>query len=253
MRKPNNKLVCLAAFGAALGVSAHAGVTYAFPQHKLLIAKAAGPSGVASAGGLRPGADGIFYTGGAQDFGMKCSHCHIDDQHQQGSIGVQVVPSPAWEDVSGSEGYAPGTTYTITVNLTGAHLGNISNNDGDENAFALTIEDGNGKLAGVLEANVGGKSDATACKNGTAADPLVVPPKPTAGQTTVILGDCHAVVSTEHPASAAARTSWNFKWTAPAAGTGDVTIFVGAVDGDHEGKSSLGDDVVEASIVLKEK
>ena len=61
-------------------------------------------------------------------------------------------------------------------------------------------------------------------------------------------GDCHAVLSLSHEG----LTSWTFDWIAPVAGAGDVTMFVGMVDGDHRGDSSLDDDAVERAFPLRE-
>ena len=47
-------------------------------------------------------------------------------------------------------------------------------------------------------------------------------------------------------------TSWTFKWTAPAAGAGPVTIYYGVVDGDHAGTDSKNDDVKQGTIRLNE-
>ncbi len=228
-----------------LAISMYAGVSHAFPSHTFWHAAASGASGSA---GTRPGADGIYYTGGTTDYGMKCSHCHINNKQQQGSVSITVVPTPGWQSVSGSDGYKPGMQYMVTVNLVGAHLGAAMD---DQNGMNLTIEDANGAVAGVFTASIGSSSSAAACGTGTAADPKPSG-QPTQGQSTVIYGNCHGVLGLEHEADGNARTSWTFSWTAPAAGTGDVTIFVGAVDGDHDGTSSLDDDVAEASIVLKE-
>jgi hypothetical protein len=47
-------------------------------------------------------------------------------------------------------------------------------------------------------------------------------------------------------------TTWTYSWTAPAAGSGPLTVYYGVVDGDANGKSSLGDDVKMGTIKLVE-
>ncbi len=235
------RLACAASL--ALAISASAGVSYAFPAHKEWQVPGSGPSGWA---GRRPGGEGIYYSGGAGDTGMKCTVCHVDNHQQQGKVSVTVSPSPAWQTVKSASAYQPGQTYTITVKLANEHLGDGTDNNG----MTLTIEDAAGKVAGVFEPDVGGRSDSSACKAGIATDPLTG--DPAASQTTTILGTCRAVLSVAHPNAGKARVSWNFKWTAPKTGTGALTVFVGAVDGDTSGTSSLNDDVAHAAVTLEE-
>lgn len=218
--------------------AAWTGAAKAFPFSKWMHMSAAGEAGV-----NRAGSAGIYGTGGKQDFGIKCSSCHIEGK---GQIDVSIVPIPAWQDVGGQEGYKPGQKYDITVKLLNEHLHSPANDD--NNGFGFTIEDAAGKLSGVLQSSSGQTS--TSCP---ATDPF-----PTnavaAGQNSVMWGDCHGIMQLPHAdsASAAPLTEWNFSWTAPAAGKGELTMFIGVVDGDTGGDSSLKDDTVERTIPLKE-
>jgi hypothetical protein len=226
------------------GICAYSGVSFAFPRHSFFEQPAAGPAGVSA----RAGGGGIYGTGGATDYGIKCSHCHINNNNQQGHLTMNVVPTPAFQSVGGADAYKPGQTYAITVTMMGEHLG-LANTamTGNINQMAFTVEDNaTGKLAGVLTSDEGKSS--SSC---TVADPYpktynggVTNPSDTS-KTTIVFGTCHAVLGLPGQA----RTQWKFSWTAPA--SGDLTIFVGAVDGDTDGKSSLDDDAIELSIPLK--
>lgn len=185
----------------------------------------------------RAGAEGIWYTGSSQDYGLKCSACHIEGE---GLIGVTIVPTPAWVTVGGDPGYTPNTAYTITLTMTGEHLGGAAGAGGDNDGFAAAFEDASGNRAGEYST---GNSSSTACGAtwpGTA---------PTGDAYTY--GDCHAVVFLER-LNDPQNHIWDFTWTSPAAGAGDVTLFYSVVDGNTGAESSLDDDVVEGTVVLRE-
>ena len=63
---------------------------------------------------------------------------------------------------------------------------------------------------------------------------------------------CHAIMSLGHANPGTALTRWTFEWGAPSAGTGDLTLFMAVVDGDHDAQDSLGDDTWERAIPLRE-
>jgi hypothetical protein len=216
--------------------AAWSGAAKAFPFSKFMHMPAAGEAGI-----NRAGSAGIYGTGGKQDHGIKCSSCHIKGK---GQIDVSIVPSPAWQDVGGQEGYKPGQKYDITINLLNEHLHSTANDD--NNGFGFTIEDAAGKLSGVLQSSSGQTS--SSCP---ATDPFPTNGN-TAGQNSVMYGDCHGIMHLPHPAASVPFTKWTFTWTAPAAGKGDLTMFVGVVDGDTGGESSLKDDTVERTIPLKQ-
>jgi hypothetical protein len=191
----------------------------------------------APSNGGRAGAGGIYGTGGVGDHGIACIHCHIGSQ---GLISATVTPTPAWQKVAGADAYKPGQIYSITVALVGEHRGLNQNND-NLNGMNLTIEDQSGKAKGVFT------SDADPTANSTTCKPKFPATLPATG-TTYVYGDCHGVVYIPRPNA----TSWTFSWTAPAAGAGALNMFYGVVDGDHDGKSSLDDDVNMGSAKLGE-
>ena len=191
------------------------------------------------ADGVRAGAGDIYGTGGQQDFQIKCANCHIN---APGKVGATVAPTPPWPLKAGTAAYQPGTTYTITVALTGEiNLGPPGNPASNLNGFALTAEDAFGKLAGVFA------SDTTPSVRSDQCPPSFPATRPTTG-TTYVYGTCHAVFSLQR----ALATNWTFKWTAPPVGTGPVTLFYGVVDGNTDGSSSLDDDVKQGTVKLIE-
>ena len=193
-------------------------------------------------GNNRAGAGGIYGTGGQRDYGIKCSDCHTSDETpSSGSIDANITTDVPWQDVNGEPGYSPGQTYVFTVELLGEHRG-VGGQFGNTNGFGLSIEDANGAPVGVLIADSGMRSDScVGAWPGSPPDPNVF--------TTIIYGDCHAVLFSGVTND---RTTWTFDWIAPPAGTGPVTIYYSVVDGDTAAESSLGDDVKEGTIPLLE-
>ncbi len=226
----------MATFGLVLAASMGADSVRAFPQ-----------SGEWhwAADAQRPGAGDIYSNGSAQDWGITCAHCHINDKQQQGKIDFAIVPTPAWDKVGGADAYKPGTTYAMTAIMSKAgtmtpsdNLGAPGNNN-NINGFTLTAEDVNGNPQGVFRSDaVPGNCPA----NAPAPDALVM------GFTTYTYGNCHTIVSLDEPA---VILQWKFTWQAPPAGTGDVTLYYGAVDGDGS-KTLFGDDVKIGTVKLKE-
>lgn len=241
------KLRNLLGIAASLSVLAVSGAILAFPAGQYWHMPSAGdvpnpneydPNAVG--GNNRAGAGGIYGTGSSKDYGIKCSHCHVQEGNPNaGMVDATITPNPAWQDVNGEPAYEPGMQYTITVQLTGEHLGNSTGAPGNTNGFALAVEDANGDVAGVYITDSGERSDQCA--------PAYPDPDP-ATFTTVVWGDCHGVVFT----GGQNRDTWTFDWVAPAAGAGDVTIFYSVVDGNTAGDSSLDDDVKEGTIPLQE-
>jgi hypothetical protein len=203
------------------------------------------------AGTNRAGAGGIYGTGGRQDKGIKCSHCHIKAAGATSQISMTVTASPAFVVSGNDTKYVPGTKYTITVALNGEALGGDTANDpsstNNKNGMAATIENASGQRAGRFVADAG--QDTNSCP---AANPYPgglgtgsgSPPT----KTTFMYGDCHGVL----PLDRKQLTSWTFDWYAPAAGAGDLTLYIGMVDGNTEGESSLDDDATERTFPLKE-
>lgn len=222
-------IVCIAAALTVLPAAA----ALAFPFGKSWHDRA---DGTPSNNG-RAGAGGIYGMGSRTDHNITCATCHTGGM---GLITATVTPTPAFQKVGGSDAYKPGQTYSITVAMLGEHLG-LNQGMDNLNGMALTIEDQNGKVQGVFTSDADPNANSTSCK------PSYPATNPANG-TTYIYGDCHGMIFIPRPNT----TTWTFTWKAPAAGTGQLTAFYGVVDGDHNGKSSLGDDVKMGVLKLVE-
>ncbi|MFT3764287.1 MAG: hypothetical protein QM820_02005 [Minicystis sp.] len=189
----------------------------------------------ADAAGKMPGGGGIIGTGSARDRSITCAHCHMN---AAGQIDVKLDFSPPLPTVGGQATYAPGQTYQVSVQLVGEHLGQSGCGQylTHVNNFAAAFEDVSGQPAGALASDSGQSSKS--------CPPAV--PSPING-TTVLYGDCHAVTSSGKESTSA----WSFSWTAPAGGTGAVTVYYGAVDGNCD-MMSMGDDVKVGKMKLGE-
>ena len=115
------------------------------------------------------------YTGSPFD-GKNCTNCHGGSATTQGGIITSNVPS---------QGYTGGSSYTITVSLSG------SGNKG----FEVSPQDPSGNLMGTLTAGSGNK----------------------------LVGS--GKYCTHSSAVGGSSATWNFTWTAPTAGTGPITFY----------------------------
>jgi|GEM_PF-2757233 len=201
-----------------------------------------GPVGAPSS--LMPGGGGIYGTGGARDYNITCASCHVNDKKQQGQIDAKLTFTPSLSSLGAAQAYKPGQLYVVTVALLNEKLGKQNCDQyvtGNINNFAASFEDSAGKSVGVLASDSG--QSAAACSK-------VMPANVTTG-TTMLYGDCHAITSMGGDKRNVNTTTWTFKWTAPAAGAGQVTIYWGVVDGDCV-MDSLGDDVKVGTTKLVE-
>ena len=202
------------------------GVVFAFPAGDLFITPA---------DGARPGAGGLYGSGGAGDLGVRCSFCHTGGE---GRIDVKVTASPAWLGDDGQRSYQPDARYEVRVELIGEHRG--VERGGGQNGLAVAIEDATGKTAGAYITDTG--VDSRQCPSSF--------PRGASG-TTVAFGDCHAILSNSNGRGQPALTSWQFTWRAPPAGAGDLLLFYAVVDGTG-GRRSTDDDVREGVLRLQE-
>lgn len=204
-----------------------ASIASAWDGPEMWYAPATGPAGNIGGGGL-------LGTGGAQDFNVTCANCHVK---APGKIDFKLAFNPPLPTVGGNLTYSPGTKYTVTATLLGETLGKSGCMLDNNNDFSATVEDANGKIAGVLAADNG---------MSMANCPKTLPPANQIPGTTMMTGDCHAVLS--HGKD---RTTWTFTWTAPMKGAGPLTWYWGAVDGDCM-MNSTDDDVKTGTLKLGE-
>jgi hypothetical protein len=169
------------------------------------------------------GGGGIFYAGAPLDHGWDCSACH---QKAAGKIKVRldVMPSSLLDGLQ----YTPGQVFTFTATLEGEHLG-LSSPLANYNSLVVSIVDAKGFSTGSI--------------GGFAAEDFY------SGFPSTIASAGQQV----------GRTSWTFQWTAGQVGSGPVTLYVAAVDGNgaDSGPSAtltdpFDDDVFVAAWNLKE-
>lgn len=181
----------------------------------------------------RTGASSIYGTGGQGDWGITCANCHIKSA---GTVKTVVAPAAGWDKKNGVDAYVPGKTYTVKVTMTPSIV-----KAKQLNGFAATVEDANGKLAGVL------MSDTTPQVSSTSCPPKFIKANVTNG-TSFLVGDCRVVFNRDIQDI----TSWTFFWKAPNPGAGPLTLYFGSVNGDTGGDSSLDDDVKVGTVKLVE-
>src|SRR5436190_18711204 len=96
-------IICLAGLATSATV-------IAFPFNKSWHEAAWGVAGT-----NRAGAGGYYGTGGKQDKGIKCSHCHIKAAGTTSTIGATVTATPPFVVAGNDTKYVPGQAYVITI------------------------------------------------------------------------------------------------------------------------------------------
>ena len=195
------------------------------------------------------GGGGIPFDGAPRFAGHTCNVCHTD---AAGLIGLRLE---ADHDELFTDGWKPGQQYHLRVVLENEHAGIQYAGNGDNcgggidpykpcdyNGFSIELDDPSGRPTGKLASVVG-----KAC----AASGAALPPD----VDTRVLTDGTAAT---HNGAHMAQTKWDLCWTAPAAGTGTITAYIAAVDGDGgDGTSAFpnnttGDDVAAGAVPLAE-
>jgi hypothetical protein len=161
-----------------------------------------------------PGSGGIYYLGRQADFGMNCTHCHVG---APGRVRARLTWAPA---LTGGR-YAPGTNYTITVDMVGETAGTGTCARRNTNAIlAMFTNSAGSAVAGTIKGSTGTRQ----------CGPIPPPATPytwgftaPGGVTTMVQGNCET-------AGGQGGTRWTMQWQAPM--SGDVKLYLGMVDGD---------------------
>lgn len=209
--------------------------------------------------------EGLFFTGAPRFASLECSTCHRNGPQK---VGLLLNADDASLFAGG---YVPGKTYQLQVELTNETEGLMYKTPtctdppapGDSfayvqcnnNGFALEIDAGGVPLAGP-SLFCARQPTGTMCP----------PPDYTVDQALVAPdGDAvfGAKVYSADPSmpkliTRNGATNWRFWWTAPKAGTGALTVYVAAVDGNGgagtvaNDQDPYNDDTVAASFFLQE-
>ncbi len=194
------------------------------------------------------GAGGVVFTGAPRWAGHDCSVCHTDGPRRVG-VTLEAEPADLFDN-----GYQPGAVYKMRVvlqnNLTAIEFAQLGDNCGpqfqpynrcDDNGFALEIDDANGQpMSGLAGTDANGGCTGKAAPGGDVA---------------VVAGGSAVAHSGIHHGQGA----WVFCWTAPGTGSGRLTAFISAVDGNGgDGTPAYpndmtGDDTVTGAVPLLER
>lgn len=129
-----------------------------------------------------------------------------------------VTPADNWisSNIPGT-GYIPGNTYTITAS--GDHSGAL------KFGFELTAEDASAKVGTFVITN--------------------------ATETQLTNGDASVTHTASGNTPSGGSKTWNFDWTAPVAGTGNITFF-GAFNAANNDGATSGDVIYTSSLSINE-
>ena len=141
----------------------------------------------------------MYFTGSPRWRGYDCTICHVD---APGLMRFEVTSEPAELLTSGA--WTPGKEYTLTLRM----VGETRHSESEHNTFLLGVEDDRGQPAGTFSDPGGDLQPAPGGGHGGVASDGVVAGK--AGKFDV----------------------WTFRYTAPVAGTGRLSMYLGGVDGD---------------------
>lgn len=252
----SNWIVVAAALALPQAAHAFADATQFFNQTPAAHAATFGASG-----------EGLYFTGAPRYASLDCSTCHQGGPQQ---VGLRLN---ADDMTLFTSGYVPGHTYALQVELTNEGQGLKYDNPqkkctdppapDDTYTYVQCNNNGYGLEIDSAEGPLVGPSVYCAQNPGTMGCPK---PDYTADQS-VVAPDGDAVfgskIYSSDPNNAKeiennGATSWRFWWTAPKAGTGALTVYVAAVDGNGgagnaaNDQDPYGDDTVSANFFLQE-
>jgi hypothetical protein len=205
--------------------------------------------------------EGVYFTGAPRFSSLTCASCHTDGPGQ-----IKIKLGADQPDLF-TNGYVPSQTYLFEVELFGETKGLEYSGPGctepptkndkftyqqcNSNGFALEIDSVDGPLTSGFcgQAPVNGM-----CPGVTGGEEVMIAPQGDAvfAQRQHSAAQPYLVLRND-------PTSWHVWWTAPPAGSGALTIYVAAVDGNggsgtaDNDQDPFGDDTIQASFSLREQ
>jgi hypothetical protein len=207
--------------------------------------------------------EGLYFTGAPRFASLTCNSCHVGGP---GAVGLRLG---ADHPELFTDGYTPGQTYELEVELTNETAGTQFNtptctdppgpNDKfsyvqcNNNGFGLEIDSSDGPLKGGFCARPW-QNGACPPPDFTSDESLVAPDGDAIFSDRVYSADPNTPKLVERNGA----TKWHLYWTAPAAHTGPLTIYIAAVDGNGgsgtaaNDQDPFGDDTVQANFFVQE-
>jgi hypothetical protein len=209
--------------------------------------------------------EGVYFTGAPRFASRNCADCHVGGPQR---VGLRLN---ADDQSLFTGGYQPGRTYQLQVALTDEAAGTKYHTPtctdpplvGDtftyvqcnNNSFALEIDAAGAPLAGpavfCAQSPVGGVCPMA---DVTRDEAVVAPDGDAVFGNRMFSSDPDAPKTVQRNGAA----SWRFFWTAPKAGTGPLTVYVAAVDGNGGAGTAANDqdpyddDTVAANFYFQE-
>jgi uncharacterized protein (TIGR03382 family) len=191
------------------------------------------------------GGGGIPFDGAPRWANHTCEVCHTNAPHLI-SIALESDHPELF-----TSGWVPAQQYHLRVQLLNewAGLQYVANGDDcgqidetpfkpcDDNGFALELDDATDRTTGAFQQVIN-----NACSTAVPDDPIVA------------ISKSGAAIHEQHNG----RTSWDVCWTAPPAGTGNITAYLAVVDGNGGTGSAafpndtINDDVAAGAVPLVE-
>jgi MYXO-CTERM domain-containing protein len=248
-------------FAALLAVGALPSAAHAFADASQFFDQKTAPH----AATFGASGEGLYFTGAPRFASLDCSSCHAGGPQKVGLLLNADDPTLF------STGYQPGKTYELQVELTNETEGlmyktptctdptaqgdNFTYVQCNNNGFALEIDAGGLPLAGP-SVYCAKEPAAGMCPPAdfTADEALVAPDGDAVFDAKVYSADPNMPKLVMRNGADA----WRFWWTAPKAGTGPLTVYVAAVDGNGgagtvaNDQDPYDDDTVTASFFLQE-
>lgn len=153
----------------------------------------------------RGGGNGIYFNGSPRYKRYDCTACHA---LASGAIAIELASDPA--ELIAERRYTPGASYRLIVTMFGEHLGDPRGTSGfDHNSFVAELDDDGGQLVGSWSSDDRDR---------------VFTMDVAGGEAQVVAGY-----------DGRGGTTWSVSVVAPVAGTGRITLYLGAVDGNAAG------------------